>query len=248
MLRLRSLYAVRVNAGALRLSSSSSSSSSKEAVDVDVDVDVFGVEDVDASSDAGAAGTNVLSSLGTELPELDELWQEYVIESNAKKAVELSEHEVQELERRASKVVDAAGRAYGTGRRKSSVSRVWVSPAPAGGEEGGEGVAPAKRIVVNSVPLAEYFPSLHHRMHVLEPFRLLDNLGEFSVRATVKGGGHTGQAGALRLGIARALEIIDPELRAPLKAAGMMKRDPRMVERKKAGRKKARKSFTWVKR
>ena len=103
------------------------------------------------------------------------------------------------------------------------------------------------RVLVNHKPLNEYC-SLMRRAEVLSPFAVLDLLGGFDMYATVKGGGVTGQAQALRHGVAKALQASEPEWRWPLKAEGLMTRDPRVVERKKAGRAKARKAFQWVKR
>ncbi|RLN50047.1 hypothetical protein BBJ29_002751 [Phytophthora kernoviae] len=135
--------------------------------------------------------------------------------------------------------LDEKGRAYGTGRRKTSTARVWVkqSAEPFGG-----------RIVVNKKDVVDYFVRDTHREEVLKPFSVIEKIGGFDVYCTVKGGGMTGQAGAVRHGIARALQNYDPEYRPALKKAGLMTRDPRMVERKKPGQKKARKKFQWVKR
>lgn len=135
--------------------------------------------------------------------------------------------------------VDEKGRAYGTGRRKTSTARVWVKLAaqPYMG-----------RIQVNKKDLVDYFVRDAHREDVLKPFMVVEQIGAFDVYCTVKGGGMTGQAGAVRHGIARALQEFDPEMRPALKKAGLLTRDPRMVERKKAGQAKARKKFQWVKR
>ena len=133
------------------------------------------------------------------------------------------------------RLVDAQGRAYGTGRRKAAVARVWVRP--------GTG-----KVWVNGVPLDAAFSAVARRADVLAPFAVTASLGTFDVRATVAGGGATGQAQAVRHGLARALQAWDPALRPPLKAAGLLTRDARVVERKKPGKAKARKSFQWVKR
>lgn len=135
--------------------------------------------------------------------------------------------------------VDELGRAYGTGRRKTSTARVWVkkSAEPFMG-----------RIVVNKKDLVDYFGRDTYREDVLRPFSVVNEVGNFDVYCTVKGGGLTGQAGAVRHGIARALQHFDPALRPPLKKEGLLTRDPRMVERKKPGQPKARKKFQWVKR
>ena len=133
------------------------------------------------------------------------------------------------------RLVDGQGRAYATGRRKAAVARVWVRP--------GSG-----KVWVNGGPLDALFASVARRGDVLSPFAVTATLGKFDVRATVCGGGSTGQAQAVRHGLARALQAWDPALRPPLKAAGLLTRDPRVVERKKPGKAKARKSFQWVKR
>jgi ribosomal protein S9 len=133
------------------------------------------------------------------------------------------------------RLVDAQGRAYGTGRRKAATARVWVRP--------GSG-----RVWVNGSPLDAAFSSVARRADVLSPLAVTAGLGKFDVRATVSGGGTTGQAQAVRHGLARALQAWDPALRPALKAAGLLTRDARVVERKKPGKAKARKSFQWVKR
>lgn len=124
---------------------------------------------------------------------------------------------------------------YGTGRRKNAVARVWLRP--------GQG-----RIVVNERPVEEYFPIPTLRLMVQEPLQLTNNLGRFDVFCRVIGGGISGQAGAVRHGIARALLRVDREYRVPLKKAGLLTRDPRMKERRKYGLKKARKAPQFSKR
>eukprot|EP00850_Spirogloea_muscicola_P003065 SM000012S25327 [mRNA] locus=s12:304110:313728:- [translate_table: standard] len=131
--------------------------------------------------------------------------------------------------------VDDLGRAYATGKRKASIARVWVKE--------GQGV-----ITVNGRGYDLYFPDLSLRAEMLKPFLETRTVGAFDVRSTVQGGGTSGQAGALRHGISKALQLFDPQLRPALKAAGLLTRDARVVERKKPGRHKARKSFQWVKR
>mmetsp|Transcript_12644 Transcript_12644/g.28875 ORF Transcript_12644/g.28875 Transcript_12644/m.28875 type:complete len:280 (+) Transcript_12644:87-926(+) len=131
--------------------------------------------------------------------------------------------------------IDERGRAYGRGSRKTAQARVWIQP--------GEG-----EIVVNRKDFVGYFPRESDRDHILAPMVASQTCGKFDVVAHVKGGGLTGQAGAIRLGVARALEKYNPEYRPPMKYLGFMKRDPRMVERKKVGRVKARKSPQWVRR
>jgi small subunit ribosomal protein S9 len=122
-----------------------------------------------------------------------------------------------------------------TGRRKAAVARVRLRP--------GDG-----KIIVNRRAVDEYFPSATHRMVLTEPLRVVDKATEYDIDATLDGGGVSGQAGALRLGIARALSVLEPELRAPLKRAGFLTRDPREKEQKKYGLKKARKAPQYSKR
>ena len=125
---------------------------------------------------------------------------------------------------------------YGTGRRKSSVARVHLFP-------GGSGA-----ITVNGRDIDEYFGLDTLKMVVRQPLELTGNTGRVDIVATVTGGGVSGQAGAIRHGIARALLQVDPEYRAPLKAAGLLTRDPRMKERKKYGLKAARRAPQFSKR
>ena len=135
-------------------------------------------------------------------------------------------------------MVDSAlktNRYYATGRRKESVARIWL-------EDGG------KEIVVNSRKLEEYFPRETLRMIIQQPFELIKLVDRFGVRAEVYGGGLTGQAEAIRLGISRALLEFDQSLRPLLRKSGFLTRDPRAKERKKYGRKKARRSFQYTKR
>jgi small subunit ribosomal protein S9 len=137
--------------------------------------------------------------------------------------------------------VDEMGRAYATGRRKTSIARVWVW------ENTREGELPSVR--VNRMSLASYFGGhWAYRHTVLAPFLVTGTSGKYSVMATCKSGGLSGQAEALRLGIATALQGLDPSLRPSLKAAGYMKRDQRKRERKKPGQAGARAKFAWVKR
>ena len=133
------------------------------------------------------------------------------------------------------KEVDAQGRAYATGRRKDATSRVWVKR--------GKG-----KITVNGKPIETYFARPVLRMLVQQPLITANRASELDVECTVAGGGLSGQAGAVRHGLARALTYFEPELRAALKKAGFLTRDPRMVERKKYGHPKARRSFQFSKR
>ena len=131
--------------------------------------------------------------------------------------------------------LDPQGRAYGTGRRKESVARVWVKR--------GKG-----RIIVNGKPQEQYFGRQTHLLVLNQPFLIANRVNEFDVECTVVGGGLSGQAGAIRHGISRALDNFEPALHTPLKKAGFLTRDSRQVERKKVGRHKARRSKQWAKR
>ncbi|TAE34375.1 MAG: 30S ribosomal protein S9 [Alphaproteobacteria bacterium] len=131
--------------------------------------------------------------------------------------------------------VDALGRSYGTGRRKNAIARVWVKP--------GTG-----KIIVNGRDQSTYFARPVLRMIINQPFGALDRTGTFDVFATVKGGGLSGQAGAVRHGISRALDRFSPEFHSVLRKGGFLTRDSRVVERKKYGRAKARRSFQFSKR
>ncbi|HXV24487.1 MAG TPA: 30S ribosomal protein S9 [Alphaproteobacteria bacterium] len=131
--------------------------------------------------------------------------------------------------------LDAKGRAYATGRRKDAVARVWVQP--------GSG-----RITVNGRDWQVYFARPVLRMLINQPFQAINRSNQYDVICTVIGGGLSGQAGAVRHGISRALTNREPELRPVLKAGGFLTRDARVVERKKYGKRKARRSFQFSKR
>jgi small subunit ribosomal protein S9 len=130
---------------------------------------------------------------------------------------------------------DAQGRSYATGRRKNAVARVWIKP--------GKG-----EIVVNGKKAPQYFARPVLRMLVTQPFLVADRYNQFDVMCTVVGGGLSGQAGAVCHGISRALTLYEPDLRGILKVAGFLTRDSRVVERKKYGKAKARRSFQFSKR
>jgi small subunit ribosomal protein S9 len=132
-------------------------------------------------------------------------------------------------------IIDAQGRAYATGRRKDAVARVWIKP--------GSG-----KITVNGRDQEVYFARPTLRLVINQAFGVADREGAYDVIATVKGGGLSGQAGAVKHGISQALTKFEPVLRAPIKAAGFLTRDSRAVERKKYGKAKARKSFQFSKR
>ena len=131
--------------------------------------------------------------------------------------------------------LDKYGRAYATGRRKDAVARVWLKP--------GSG-----KIVINGREQEVYFARPTLRLVINQPFDVADRRGQYDVEATVKGGGLSGQAGAVKHGIAQALSRYEPALRTMVKQAGFLTRDPRVVERKKYGRAKARRSFQFSKR
>jgi small subunit ribosomal protein S9 len=131
--------------------------------------------------------------------------------------------------------LDKYGRAYATGKRKDAVARVWVKP--------GSG-----RITVNEKEYTEYFGRPVLQMIIRQPIMLTDRTGQYDIMATVSGGGLSGQAGALRHGISKALTYYEPDLRMVLKRNGFLTRDARVVERKKYGRRKARRSFQFSKR
>ena len=131
--------------------------------------------------------------------------------------------------------VDAQGRAYATGKRKNAVARVWIKP--------GKGT-----ITINGRDQTIYFARPVLRMMIAQPFELTDRAGQFDVVCTVEGSGLSGQAGAVRHAISKALTYYEPGLRAVLKPHGLLTRDPRVVERKKYGKAKARRSFQFSKR
>ncbi len=131
--------------------------------------------------------------------------------------------------------IDDYGRAYATGKRKESVARVWIRPG-------------AGRVMVNGRASETYFPRPTHRMLIAQPFTAVNRTNQYDVICTVRGGGQSGQAGAVRHGIAKALTCFEPGLRPALKQGGFLTRDARRVERKKYGKPKARRSFQFSKR
>jgi small subunit ribosomal protein S9 len=131
--------------------------------------------------------------------------------------------------------IDEQGRAYATGKRKTAVARVWIKPG-------------AGRIIVNKKDHTEYFGRAVLQMIIKQPLEAAERSGQYDVYCTVTGSGPSGQAGAVRHGISRALTYYEPALRGVLKSGGFLTRDSRAVERKKYGRKKARKSFQFSKR
>jgi small subunit ribosomal protein S9 len=131
--------------------------------------------------------------------------------------------------------IDAQGRSYATGKRKNAIARVWIKP--------GKGT-----ITINGRDQEVYFARPVLRMMIAQPLQVADRLGQFDVVVTVEGSGLSGQAGAVRHGLSKALTYYEPALRAVLKPHGFLTRDPRVVERKKYGKAKARRSFQFSKR
>ncbi|XP_010550543.1 PREDICTED: 28S ribosomal protein S9, mitochondrial [Tarenaya hassleriana] len=167
------------------------------------------------------------------LTEIRDMRYEKSLRKSSRADIELQKQE--EMAKSRVRQVDEKGRAYGTGRRKCSIARVWIEP--------GEG-----KFLVNEKDFDVYFPMLDHRAALLRPLAETKTLGLWDIKCTVKGGGVSGQVGAIQLGISRALQNWEPDLRPPLRSAGFLTRDSRVVERKKPGKAKARKSFQWVKR
>ncbi|KAK9923495.1 hypothetical protein M0R45_031912 [Rubus argutus] len=170
------------------------------------------------------------------LPPLHEI-EDMRYEKNTRKSsrADIERQKQEEVAKARVRLVDDKGRAYGTGRRKCSIARVWIQP--------GDG-----NFIINDKQFDVYFPMLDHRAAILRPFSETKTLGLWDINCTVQGGGQSGQVGAIRLGVSRALQNWEPDLRPTLKASGFLTRDSRVVERKKPGKAKARKSFQWVKR
>lgn len=131
--------------------------------------------------------------------------------------------------------LDKQGRAYATGKRKNAVARVWIKPG-------------AGKIIVNTRPVEQFFARPVLRMLIQQPLVTANRLGQYDVICTVSGGGLSGQAGAVRHGLSKALTHYEPDLRSALKRGGFLTRDSRVVERKKYGKAKARRSFQFSKR
>jgi small subunit ribosomal protein S9 len=165
-----------------------------------------------------------MSETANSLADLDTLGAETSVPAGSQIAAVLREQEI-----------DAQGRSYATGRRKDAVARVWLKP--------GTG-----KIVVNGRDQEVYFARPSLRLVINQPFGITERTGQYDVIATVKGGGLSGQAGAVKHGIAQALSKYEPSLRSAVKAEGFLTRDSRTVERKKYGKAKARKSFQFSKR
>ena len=143
--------------------------------------------------------------------------------------------EVKNIDQDNTPKLDKLGRSYATGKRKSSIARVWMKL--------GSG-----KIIVNGIEVEKYFKRETHRIIISQPLELAERKETYDINCSVVGGGHTGQAGALRHGVSKALSLYEPELRGVLKTAGFIKRDARRVERKKYGQPKARRSFQFSKR
>ncbi|MDD9978128.1 MAG: 30S ribosomal protein S9, partial [Boseongicola sp.] len=166
--------------------------------------------------------------MAEDIKSLDELKD--VVADAAPEAEEAAPEVVTETAVTREPVRDDLGRSYATGKRKDAVARVWLKP--------GSG-----KVTVNGKELEAYFARPVLQMILRQPFQVTGVEGQFDVMATVKGGGLSGQAGAVKHGISKALQLYDPSLRGALKAAGFLTRDSRVVERKKYGKAKARKSF-----
>ena len=147
---------------------------------------------------------------------------------------DLNQGAVAEAPRHVQKL-DKQGRAYATGKRKNAVARVWIKPG-------------AGKISINGRDVENYFARPVLRMILQQPLAIAKRVGQYDLIVTVAGGGLSGQAGAVRHGLAKALTHYEPELRSPLKKEGFLTRDSRVVERKKYGKRKARRSFQFSKR
>ncbi|MGR3486177.1 MAG: 30S ribosomal protein S9 [Paracoccaceae bacterium] len=172
--------------------------------------------------------------MADQINSLEELGQAV----NADVGARLGDGEMAQLETMAEPrepVRDEFGRSYATGKRKDAVARVWIKP--------GSG-----KVTVNGKDMPVYFARPVLQMILRQPFTVAGVEGQFDVTATVKGGGLSGQAGAVKHGVSKALQLYDPSLRGALKAAGFLTRDSRVVERKKYGKRKARRSFQFSKR
>ena len=165
----------------------------------------------------------------TDLADLQTLAAAAEPAADEKPALKVSNAPLREQE------LDAQGRAYATGRRKDAVARVWLKP--------GTG-----KVTVNGRDQAVFFARPTLRLIIAQPFTITDRVGQYDVVATVKGGGLSGQAGAVKHGIAQALTRFEPACLTIVRSAGFLTRDSRAVERKKYGRAKARKSFQFSKR
>jgi len=169
----------------------------------------------------------------TTLEDLKEVMEGKAEAQAQAQAVVASVEEIEDVVREPQ--IDEQGRSYATGKRKDAVARVWIKPGPG-------------KVTVNGRELNTYFARPVLQMLIAQPFQVSDREGQFDVVATVKGGGLSGQAGAVKHGISKALILFEPGLRGVLKKEGFLTRDSRVVERKKYGKRKARRSFQFSKR
>ena len=186
-------------------------------------------EETQTAEEAGSAEATVASGTNTAVPAVQAKGMA------ALGALSETSAATSETSAPAEPKIDKQGRAYATGRRKNAIARVWIKR--------GTG-----QISINGRDITTYFARPVLQMVLQQPFETAERTGEFDVIATVVGGGLSGQAGAVRHGISRALTNFEPGLRPALKAGGFMTRDPRVVERKKYGKAKARRSFQFSKR
>ena len=184
-------------------------------------------------SDLGALTSQQPETPAPEAAEAAAAPAEAATEDSAEEAAPTPSQQIEAVLR--EQQLDKFGRAYATGRRKDAVARVWLKP--------GSG-----RIEINGREQEVYFARPSLRLVINQPFDIADRRGQYDVVATVKGGGLSGQAGAVKHGISQALTRYEPALRTMVKQAGFLTRDPRVVERKKYGRAKARRSFQFSKR
>ena len=184
-------------------------------------------------SDLGALTSQQPETPAPEAAEAAAAPAEAATEDSAEEAAPTPSQQIEAVLR--EQQLDKFGRAYATGRRKDAVARVWLKP--------GSG-----RIEINGREQEVYFARPSLRLVINQPFDIADRRGQYDVVATVKGGGLSGQAGAVKHGISLALTRYEPALRTMVKQAGFLTRDPRVVERKKYGRAKARRSFQFSKR
>ena len=184
-------------------------------------------------SDLGALTSQQPETPAPEAAEAAAAPAEAATEDSAEEAAPTPSQQIEAVLR--EQQLDKFGRAYATGRRKDAVARVWLKP--------GTG-----KIEVNGRDQTVYFARPTLRLVINQPFDVTDRVGQYDIVATVKGGGLSGQAGAVKHGIAQALSRYEPALRTAVKREGFLTRDPRVVERKKYGRAKARRSFQFSKR
>lgn len=182
----------------------------------------------------------------------------------SKKGIQARDTRIRAREAKEKGPLDKYGRSYTVGRRKTSTARVWMIEVQKPKDDASVPAAntksilssssattpppPTSTVLINSVPISDYFPLPADREHVVRPLKLAGLLGAFNVFALVRGGGTSGQSGAIALAVAKGCVAHVPEVEPILKKAKLLRRDPRMVERKKTGLAKARKRYTWVKR